>query len=135
MQVKILAVGDVCGDPGLQFLERKLKTFQQENNIAFTVVNGENANVVGITPRQADMIFRAGADVITLGNHTWNRIKLGGKWYHVDVTWDDPVPDQLGYAIHTYFLVSDAFLSSTDDGKRPHYGWKGYGDDIACTYR
>jgi metallophosphoesterase (TIGR00282 family) len=76
MQVKILAVGDVCGDPGLQFLERKLKTFQQENNIAFTVVNGENANVVGITPRQADMIFRAGADVITLGNHTWTRSEL-----------------------------------------------------------
>ena len=76
MQVKILAVGDVCGDPGLQFLERKLKTFQQENNIAFTVVNGENANVVGITPRQADMIFRAGADVITLGNHTWTRTEL-----------------------------------------------------------
>ena len=76
MQVKILAVGDVCGDPGLQFLERKLKTFQQENNIAFTVVNGENANVVGITPRQADMIFRAGADVITVGNHTWTRTEL-----------------------------------------------------------
>ena len=76
MQVKILAVGDICGDPGLQFLEKKLKSFQQENNVAFTVVNGENANVVGITPRQADMIFRAGADVITLGNHTWTRTEL-----------------------------------------------------------
>ena len=76
MQVKILAVGDICGDPGLQFLEKKLKSFQQENNISFTVVNGENANVVGITPRQADMIFRAGADVITLGNHTWTRTEL-----------------------------------------------------------
>ena len=76
MQVKILAVGDVCGDPGLQYLEKKLKPFQQENNISFTVVNGENANVVGITPRQADMIFRAGADVITLGNHTWTRTEM-----------------------------------------------------------
>lgn len=76
MSVKILAVGDICGQPGLDFLEKRLKTFQRENNIAFTVVNGENANVVGVTPRQADAIFRAGADVITLGNHTWTRTEL-----------------------------------------------------------
>ena len=69
MVIKILAVGDVCGQPGLDALEKRLKPFQKENDIAFTVVNGENANVVGITPRQADLIFRAGADVITLGNH------------------------------------------------------------------
>ena len=79
--------------------------------------------------------IEADAVISTSMNHTWNRVKLGGKWYHVDVTWDDPVPDQLGYAIHTYFLVSDAFLSSTAEGQRPHYGWKGYGDDIACTDR
>ena len=76
MNVKILAVGDVCGQPGLDALDKKLKPFQKENGIAFTVVNGENANVVGITPRQADMIFRAEADVITLGNHTWTRTEL-----------------------------------------------------------
>ena len=76
MNVKILAVGDVCGEPGLAFLANRLKNFKKENDIAFTVVNGENANVVGITPRQADCIFRAGADVITLGNHTWTRTEL-----------------------------------------------------------
>ncbi len=76
MSVKILAVGDVCGQPGMDVLEKKLKTYKRENDIAFTVVNGENANVVGITPKQADLIFRAGADVITLGNHTWTRTEL-----------------------------------------------------------
>ena len=76
MEIKILAVGDVCGDPGLQILEKKLKPYRQENSIAFTVVNGENANVVGITPKQADMILRSGADVVTLGNHTWTRTEL-----------------------------------------------------------
>ena len=69
MSVKILAVGDVCGEPGLDFLGKRLKDYRKENEIDFVVVNGENANVVGITPRQADLIFRAGADVITLGNH------------------------------------------------------------------
>ena len=70
MSVRILAVGDVCGQPGLDFLEKRLKEYKKEQNISFAVVNGENANVVGITPRQADAILRAGADVITLGNHT-----------------------------------------------------------------
>ena len=76
MSVNILAVGDVCGEPGLDFLDKRLKSFRKERDIAFVVVNGENANVVGITPRQADLIFKAGADVITLGNHTWTRTEL-----------------------------------------------------------
>ncbi len=76
MIVSILAVGDVCGAPGLLFLENNLRRVRRERNIAFAVVNGENANVVGITPQQADRIFAAGADVITLGNHTWTRWEL-----------------------------------------------------------
>ena len=76
MSIKILAVGDVCGEPGLEILDKKLRQYRKDNNIDFVVVNGENANVVGITPRQADAIFRAGADVITLGNHTWTRTEL-----------------------------------------------------------
>ena len=76
MSVRILAVGDVCGEPGLEFLDKRLRNYRRENSINFVVVNGENANVVGITSRQADQILRAGADVITLGNHTWTRTEL-----------------------------------------------------------
>ena len=76
MSVRILAVGDVCGQPGLDYLEKALKTFKAENGIDFCVVNGENANVVGVTPKQIDAIFRSGADVVTLGNHTWVRTEL-----------------------------------------------------------
>ena len=76
MGVRILAVGDICGEPGLDFLAKRLKDYRKENEIDFVVANGENANVVGVTPRQADLIFRAGVDVITLGNHTWVRTEL-----------------------------------------------------------
>ena len=76
MTVKILAVGDVCGTVGLDILHRRLKPFKQENDIRFCVVNGENANVVGVTPKQCDSILKAGADVVTLGNHTWTRWEL-----------------------------------------------------------
>ena len=77
MLLNILAVGDVCGEGGQDILARRLRELKQAEDIHFTVVNGENASVVGITPRQARGLYDAGADVITLGNHTWNRIQIG----------------------------------------------------------
>lgn len=76
MTVNILAVGDVCGKSGIEILHKHLPSIKKIKNIDFTVVNGENANVVGITPAQAEEIFAAGADVITLGNHTWTRYEI-----------------------------------------------------------
>ena len=76
MEFRVLAVGDVVGAPGLRFLQQKLRGIKRLYGVDFCVVNGENANVVGITPQQADAIFDAGADVITLGNHTWNRREI-----------------------------------------------------------
>lgn len=69
----VLAVGDVVGDSGVRFLSKKLRDIKALRDISFTVVNGENASMVGLTPRQADDIFSAGADVITLGNHAFGR--------------------------------------------------------------
>ncbi len=51
-------------------------------------------------------------------DHTWNLICLDDKWYHVDVTWDDPTPDQFGQAQHTYFLRSDTSMKNNR-----HYDW------------
>ena len=76
MTINILAIGDVVGQTGLAFLKEHLKPLQKLKGVSFTVVNGENANVVGITPAQADAILAAGADVVTLGNHTWTRTEL-----------------------------------------------------------
>ena len=76
MQLNILAVGDVVGESGLSFLARHLRSLKKLHDVHFTVVNGENASGVGILPRQAEAIFDAGADVITLGNHTWNRLQI-----------------------------------------------------------
>ena len=76
MLMNILAVGDVCGRPGLDHLRRTLPGLRKHLGLDFVVVNGENANVVGVTPAQCEEIFDAGADVITLGNHTWTRYEL-----------------------------------------------------------
>ncbi len=74
----ILAIGDVVGDPGMDLLCRRLRQLKKEVGAHLTVVNGENATPVGkgITPALAEEIFDAGADVITLGNHTFGNRQI-----------------------------------------------------------
>ena len=77
MLYRVLAVGDVVGEPGLKHLERHLRSLQKLKKIDFTVVNGENASGVGLTPDQAWRIYDAGADAVTLGNHTYGKQQIG----------------------------------------------------------
>ena len=76
MEFKVLAVGDVVGNPGLERVRRSLRQIKRKYGVDFTVVNGENTAVVGLTPNQAEQILDAGADVITLGNHTWGKREI-----------------------------------------------------------
>ena len=76
MDFKILAVGDVVGNPGMDRIARSLRSLKRRTGADFVIVNGENASVVGMTPRQAEDIFDAGADVITMGNHTFGKREL-----------------------------------------------------------
>lgn len=77
-----------------------------------------------------DILNRAGVPCISVTSeamkHTWNLVQLEGKWYHVDLTWDDPTPDVYGAVRHDYFLLTDAQISGGDD---PHYGW---GATVTC---
>ena len=76
MLVNVLAVGDIVSKNGLDCLTRRLPSLIKMKGIGFTVVNGENAAMLGITPAMAEEIFDAGADVITLGNHTWGKREI-----------------------------------------------------------
>ena len=76
MDFKVLAVGDVVGGPGMARIRRSLRWLKQKTQADFVIVNGENAAVVGMTPQQAEDIFDAGADVITMGNHTFGKREL-----------------------------------------------------------
>ena len=71
-----MALGDVASETGLQLLEKKLRAFKKEHNVRFTVVNGENISGSGLTRDQAEALFTAGADVITLGNHTFGKPQI-----------------------------------------------------------
>lgn len=76
MLLRVLAVGDVVSDVGLDCLRRHLRTLKKTYEVQFTVVNGENAAGLGLLPHHAEEILDAGADVITLGNHTWSKRKI-----------------------------------------------------------
>ena len=76
MELKVLAVGDVVGEPGLERIRKSLRKLKRDTGADFVIVNGENASNVGMTPRQGDTICDAGADVITMGNHTFSRREI-----------------------------------------------------------
>ena len=72
--MKILAVGDIVGENGLRKLKEVLPNLKQQEKIDFIIVNGENvAGGMGITEKLFNQIIQAGADVVTLGNHTWSK--------------------------------------------------------------
>lgn len=76
MDFKVLAVGDVVGNPGMERIRKSLRRLRNVTGADFVIVNGENASVVGMTPRQGEEILDAGADVITMGNHTFSKREI-----------------------------------------------------------
>lgn len=52
--------------------------------------------------------------------HAWNLVQLDDEWYHIDVTWDDPVPDQPGTVVYNHFMMTDEEVSSLED----HQNWR-----------
>lgn len=76
MEFKVLAVGDVVGNPGMERIRKSLRHLKRKTSADFVIVNGENASVVGMTPQQGEDILDAGADVITMGNHTFGKREI-----------------------------------------------------------
>ena len=66
----------MVGNPGMDRIRRSLRWLKRKTGADFVVVNGENASVVGMTPRQGEEILDAGADVITMGNHTFAKREI-----------------------------------------------------------
>ncbi len=75
--MKILAIGDVVGPAAIEYMSKKLRNFVSAERVSLTLVNGENASVGnGLSQADALAILDAGADVITGGNHIWQKKDL-----------------------------------------------------------
>lgn len=109
--------------------------YKNENLKSFTAYNvlvkGKGI-CEGYSRAYCHLLSLVGVDSKCINNvsksHCWNMVKLGGKWYHVDVTSDDPTPDELGLVRHKYFLVSDSKLLSYNSATHP-----GFKDDITYS--
>jgi metallophosphoesterase (TIGR00282 family) len=78
MNVKVLFLGDVVGAPGREAISQKLAAFKVDNSIDIVIANGENASGgLGLSPESALELRRAGVDLITLGDHTYQRKEIG----------------------------------------------------------
>ncbi|CAN5871869.1 TIGR00282 family metallophosphoesterase [soil metagenome] len=75
--IRILFLGDVMGDPGRKAVADMLPKLKEELNVDFAIVNGENsASGRGITPKIAIGLMRAGAAVVTTGDHIWDQKEI-----------------------------------------------------------
>lgn len=72
--MKLLFIGDVMGDPGRRVLAQQLPRLRRELHADLVVANAENvADGAGVTPDTAQELFTAGCDVLTNGNHAWDK--------------------------------------------------------------
>ncbi len=129
--MKILILGDVVGPPGRNALKKHLLKIIKDNKIDFTVINGENAanDGKGITKEIAEEFFSLGIDVITSGNHIWDKVETikyienekrllrpanlaagsPGKGYGIYFSKDR------NYKIGVINLMGNVFMRKTDD--------------------
>jgi len=72
--MKILAIGDLVGEGGVEKLKKELPNIRQKENIDFVIVNAENsAGGMGITTKIFNDLIELKIDTITMGNHTWGK--------------------------------------------------------------
>jgi 2',3'-cyclic-nucleotide 2'-phosphodiesterase len=75
--MRILFIGDIVGSPGRQIVQDRLADIVSQRQIDLVIANGENAaSGFGITPRLADELLNMGIDVLTGGNHSWDRKEI-----------------------------------------------------------
>ncbi len=129
--MKILILGDVMGSSGRNIINKKLPSIIKKYNADFVIVNGENASDDGrgITKDIAEEFFENGVDVITSGNHIWDKEETAsyintenrllrpanlvegspGKGYEIYSTKDKK------YKIGVINLMGNVFMRKTDD--------------------
>jgi 2',3'-cyclic-nucleotide 2'-phosphodiesterase len=75
--MRILFIGDIVGSPGREIITKHLAEIVSRERVDLVIINGENSAAgFGITPKIADEIFALGADVITGGNHSWDKKEI-----------------------------------------------------------
>jgi metallophosphoesterase (TIGR00282 family) len=134
--MRILFIGDIFGRPGRTIVRDKLKNLVREHRIDLVLANGENSAAgFGITPALAEDLFDLGIDVITTGNHVWDKRELFDYYAAADGDLHSPArrilrpanyaPDLPGWGVYEgkkndvpYAVINlqgRVFMTSNDD--------------------
>jgi len=127
--VRVLLVGDVVGEPGRRILKKGLRDLRDRHQPDVVVVNGENAAAGnGMTPATTKEIFKSGADVITGGNHSWDRrdiLEVIDQLPHLlrPANYPHPAPgrgttifeSEQGFRLGVVNLMGRLFMADLDD--------------------
>lgn len=96
---------------------------EDKNYLAYGALFNHSATCSGYTDLMAIFLSKMGYDnykVATTGveegqsGHVWNAVKIEDKWYHLDLTWDDPVDEKANHLYHKYFLLTSEQLETAD---------------------
>ena len=131
--MRILVIGDVTSQRGVEHLCKNLWKYRRENRIDFCVVNGENASfITGISPQLAEKLLRGGADCITGGNHTLSNKAAYTMLEECEsilrpVNFGDAAPghgyailDALGYRMLVISAMGNVHIEPVLDSPFPH---------------
>lgn len=95
------------------------KTKGENSHLAYGALIDGSAICGGYTDAMSIFLYRFNIPnfKISTEEHIWNVVYLDGNWYHLDLTWDDPVNEILDILSHNYFLITDEELSEKNDGE------------------
>lgn len=124
-------------DPGMSEVEKALfvydymaALYEYDSDLivydAYRMMTGERGVCRAYSLAYAAVMRELGMECIMVVSnemvHAWNLVRVDGVWYHVDLTFDDPLNDRPGRTMHDYFLLSDEEIENREKGA--HYGWK-----------
>lgn len=94
---------------------------------AFAIVNEGKGVCQGYALLALKMLKGLGVETkyvtgeVKTGGHAWNLVKVNGQWYHLDTTWNDPVPDRPNTVSYKYFLINDVKMQKDHIWKQGDY--------------
>lgn len=96
-------------------------SINQKNNNPYAALTLQKTLCGGYSRLAALLLNEAGVETRVISGysrnvgHAWNLVKVDNIWYHLDITWDDPVPDKLGRIQYDYFLLPSEVIQKTHE--------------------
>jgi len=119
--MRIAFIGDIIGRPGRAIIKQNLKELRAEHQIDFVIANYENASHgFGLTAKNAAELFNAGIDVMTGGNHTWDKKEIHALFDKYELLRPHNYPEEVSGTGYKVYEVKDEKLAVLN--LMGHYG-------------